>query len=390
VGRRRVLLLVIAFLVAATPAGADNYHRKRAIDERISALNAKIATARSKEGILTQQISVATAKIRALQNDVDSAQARLVALENVLAIHQQRLDRLTELVRLQTEKLNLLRRSYHIALTRLERRLIDSYETPAVTTVDVVLSSTSFRSMLDDLEYVSSISTQNQHIAGALDTARKEMYALRQRTRHTRHQAAVETAAVRTRVDEQHAVAAQLISSQEQLANARASTRASLESVSESKHEYLHELEGLAAESAALAAKIRSSSSYSAPSHVSSSGLIWPVNGPITSPFGMRWGRMHEGIDIGVPYGTPIHSAAAGTVVYCGWMSGYGNLVAVDHGGGLSTAYGHQSSIAVSCGQSVAQGQVIGYVGCTGHCFGPHLHFEVRVNGTPVDPLGYL
>jgi murein DD-endopeptidase MepM/ murein hydrolase activator NlpD len=104
----------------------------------------------------------------------------------------------------------------------------------------------------------------------------------------------------------------------------------------------------------------------------------------------MRWGRMHEGIDIGVGYGTPIHAAAAGTVIYCGWMEGYGNLVVIDHGGGLATAYGHQSSIAVGCGQTVAQGDVIGYVGCTGHCFGPHLHFEVRINGTPVDPLGYL
>jgi murein DD-endopeptidase MepM/ murein hydrolase activator NlpD len=114
------------------------------------------------------------------------------------------------------------------------------------------------------------------------------------------------------------------------------------------------------------------------------------VQGPITSPFGWRWGRMHEGIDIGVGYGTPIHAAAAGTIIYCGWESGYGNLVVIDHGGNLATAYGHQSSIAVSCGQQVAQGDVIGYVGCTGHCFGPHLHFEVRVNGNAVDPLGYL
>ena len=99
---------------------------------------------------------------------------------------------------------------------------------------------------------------------------------------------------------------------------------------------------------------------------------------------------MHQGIDIGVPMGTPIKAAAAGTVIYCGWESGYGNLTVIDHGGNLATAYGHQSSIAVTCGEQVTQGQVIGYVGCTGHCTGPHLHFEVRVDGNPVDPLGYL
>ena len=114
------------------------------------------------------------------------------------------------------------------------------------------------------------------------------------------------------------------------------------------------------------------------------------MSAPITSPFGWRWGRMHEGIDIGAAYGTPIHAAASGTVIYCGWEEGYGNLTVIDHGGNIATAYGHQSSIAVSCGQQVSQGQVIGYVGCTGHCTGPHLHFEVRVNGNPVDPLGYL
>ena len=87
-------------------------------------------------------------------------------------------------------------------------------------------------------------------------------------------------------------------------------------------------------------------------------------------------------------YGSPIHAAASGTVIYCGWEEGYGNLTVIDHGGNLATAYGHQSSIAVSCGQTVTQGQVIGYVGSTGHSTGPHLHFEVRVNGNPVDPLG--
>jgi murein DD-endopeptidase MepM/ murein hydrolase activator NlpD len=99
---------------------------------------------------------------------------------------------------------------------------------------------------------------------------------------------------------------------------------------------------------------------------------------------------MHEGIDIGAPYGAPIYAAASGTVIYCGWESGYGNLTVIDHGGNLATAYGHQSSIVVACGQQVTQGQVIGYVGSTGHSTGPHLHFEVRINGAPVDPMGYL
>jgi murein DD-endopeptidase MepM/ murein hydrolase activator NlpD len=104
----------------------------------------------------------------------------------------------------------------------------------------------------------------------------------------------------------------------------------------------------------------------------------------------MRWGRLHAGIDIAVPSGTPIHAAAAGRVVIAGWVSGYGNYTCIDHGGGIATCYGHQQSFAVGVGASVAQGQVIGYSDCTGHCFGPHVHFEVRVNGTPVDPLGYL
>ena len=122
----------------------------------------------------------------------------------------------------------------------------------------------------------------------------------------------------------------------------------------------------------------------------SSSGLIWPVSGPVTSYFGWRWGRMHEGIDIAVPTGTAVVAAASGQVVYAGWMGGYGNLVLIDHGGGLATAYGHNSGFAVGGGQSVGQGQVIAYAGSTGNSTGPHVHFEVRVNGSPVDPLGYL
>jgi murein DD-endopeptidase MepM/ murein hydrolase activator NlpD len=121
-----------------------------------------------------------------------------------------------------------------------------------------------------------------------------------------------------------------------------------------------------------------------------SGGLVWPVNGPVVSPFGMRWGRLHAGVDIAVGSGTPIRAADSGRVVLMGWVGGYGNYTCIQHTGSLSTCYAHQSSFATSNGANVGQGQVIGYVGCTGHCFGDHLHFETRVGGSPVDPMGYL
>jgi murein DD-endopeptidase MepM/ murein hydrolase activator NlpD len=123
---------------------------------------------------------------------------------------------------------------------------------------------------------------------------------------------------------------------------------------------------------------------------VSGSGLMWPVSGTLTSGFGYRWGRLHAGIDIAVGIGTPIHAAKAGVVIFSGVMSGYGNVVVIDHGGGLSTLYGHQSRTAASEGASVNQGQVIGYSGNTGHSTGPHLHFETRIGGTPQNPRSYL
>ena len=85
-----------------------------------------------------------------------------------------------------------------------------------------------------------------------------------------------------------------------------------------------------------------------------------------------------------------MHAAGSGTVIWCGWMSGYGNLVMIDHHNGLVTLYGHNTSVAVSCNQQVSQGQVVSYSGCTGFCTGPHVHFEVRLHGSAVDPLGYL
>jgi murein DD-endopeptidase MepM/ murein hydrolase activator NlpD len=122
------------------------------------------------------------------------------------------------------------------------------------------------------------------------------------------------------------------------------------------------------------------------PGPTSNIGLIWPLAGPVTSEFGSRWGGFHPGIDIAPGFGTPIHAAKAGVVIFAGNNGGYGNFVLIDHGGGIITGYAHQSRLAVSQGQTVTQGQVIGFEGSTGDSTGPHLHFEVRVNGAVQNP----
>jgi virulence factor Mce-like protein len=118
--------------------------------------------------------------------------------------------------------------------------------------------------------------------------------------------------------------------------------------------------------------------------------LMWPIQGPIASPFGERDGRMHDGIDIDATTGDPVRAAAAGRVVQAGYYNGYGNSILVDHGDGMTTMYAHLSALGVTVGEEIEQGYVIGLVGCTGSCTGDHLHFEVRLGGTPVDPLLYL
>jgi len=132
--------------------------------------------------------------------------------------------------------------------------------------------------------------------------------------------------------------------------------------------------------------------SQTAPQPTTGGGeLAWPVVGPVVSPFGMRWGRLHAGIDIAVPAGTPIYAAATGRVSTKGWVGGYGNYTCLDHGRQVSTCYAHQSRFGrTPSGGILGRGQLVGWVGCTGHCFGPHLHFELRIAGPPIDPLPYL
>ena len=392
---RRTTLAALAVLAAviAAPASGDVYSRKHSVDARLSTLHARIAAAQEQAQQLSAQIDSVNSRIHSLEGRVGDVSVRLATLESDLVLHRRKLDRLTALFRLETKRYFFLRREYSLALARLNARLVEVYEHGGVDSVDVILGASSLSDLVDGLDYVNQVGAADERIATSVGRAKGAARAARAGTRKLRGVVAAETRAVQARTEQVRAVREQLVSSRQELVSARSTERVSLGKVRASEREAVGEAQALEQVSASLGAQIQaaqSASSYSPPASRPSSGFIWPVNGPVTSTFGMRWGRMHTGIDIGVPYGTPIHAVAAGQVIYAGWMEGYGNLVFIDHGRGLSTGYAHQSSIAVSNGQGATQGQVIGYVGCTGHCFGPHLHFEVRVNGSPVDPLGYL
>jgi len=382
--QRVILILTLALMVAVSASiGGD------ARADRLSDLRAKIAAAQAQEAQLSSEIGSIEGRIRELEGQVGDVSAQLDTLERDLALQQEKLERITRLFVFQTEQLNFVKREYAVSVGRLNRRLIELYESDDPTTLDVLLSSGNLSDFLDQVDYVRDLGAQDNHITTQVDGAKVRMHAAREKTKATREKVATVTRTIAVRTTQVREVRKRLLISKKGLSSSKAHKRAQLASVEESKREYLHEAAGLEAAQAQVTAQIQASGSSSYDSSPSSSGLIWPVSGPVVSPFGMRWGRLHAGIDIGAGYGTPIHASASGTVIFAGWMGGYGNFVIIDHGGGLSTGYAHQSSIAVG-GGSVSQGQVIGYVGCTGHCFGPHLHFEVRINGTPVDPLGYL
>ena len=383
------VLGVAALLLTPLAGGQSTWDRKSQIDARISSLQSAIAQAKQREGALSSEIANASTEIDSLESDIGALSARLAVLERELAAHRARLDRLEDRFEEQTRNLIHLRRQLEIAEARLEARLVEIYQSEEAGVLDILLQVESLSELIEQVDYVTEIGRQDRAIVTEITQLKLEMRLARQRTAEVKAQVAKETAALAAKTEEQRAARATLLARQAAL-NAAVSEKEGL--LSETKQDRNHAEEDLAdlqAASAALAAQLQGSSGGSTGSGVSASGLIWPVSGVVTSGFGWRWGRMHEGIDISAPTGTAVRAAASGSVVFAGVMGGYGNIVVIDHGNGLATAYAHLSSIWIG-GGSVSQGQGVGAVGCTGSCTGPHLHFEVRVNGSAVDPMGYL
>lgn len=406
-GRRALAPVLLAVLLLAAPAAGDPGSEKARVDERLGDLRAQIDEAGRQAGVLTTEITALSGSVREAEARVASEQAQLQALEAELASRRAALQALEERIADQTARLAVLGNEHEVAVGRLESRARDIYMSDAPDALSVALGAASIADVIDDLELVQRIGRQDEEILGRVRAAERALAQLRAETRRDRAAAAVAERAVEARAEEQRAVRDQVVASRSALVAAESEKSTALASIRADRAHFLQEAEGLEARSAALASQIRAaqaaaaaaaaastpaSASVPAPAvqAPSASGFIWPLQGTLVSGFGLRWGRMHQGLDIAAGFGTPVQAAAGGTVIQSGWSGGYGMLVVIDHGNGVATAYAHNSSLAVSVGQSVSQGDVIANVGSTGNSSGPHVHFEVRVNGTAVDPLGYL
>ncbi len=384
---------LLAVMVSAGPAAGDPGTEKERVDAKIQELESAATEQQERAGVLTEELSAAAGRVRELDGAVEAQETRLAFLSSELAAAQDRLAALDRTIRDQTARLVRARATHDVAVARLEKRVHDLYIAGDPDVMSFVLGTSSFSDILDDVELLNRIGRQDERIVKQVASARDGISRARQRSQAARVETAELEAAVGRRVEEQRALYERAAASRNALVAAQSDRRSTIASIEGDRHDVLAEIEQLEKQSATLAATIRASQPVASVAVTGPSGggpLAWPVSGPVTSGFGMRWGRLHEGIDIMVPSGTPVGASASGTVIYAGWLGGYGNLVVVDHGGGLATAYAHNSSFAAGVGQTVETGTVIAYSGNTGNSSGPHVHFEVRVNGSAVDPLGYL
>ncbi|HYH62756.1 MAG TPA: peptidoglycan DD-metalloendopeptidase family protein [Solirubrobacterales bacterium] len=349
------------------------------LESQKSAKQAELESVREKGEVLSTEIAGYSKQIDQLAGEVAVLRNREAIVAEELAETEAQLD---------TEKAHLdaLREKLGRSLKILSKRLVEIYKSDQPDALTVILDSDGFDDLVSRYDYLNRIQDQDAGIVDRVRGLRNETEDLVGEIRNARDEIAAKKAELeRTRM--------QLEAREAELDAVRDDKAAALDATQEREHELEGDISDLSAQ---IQEQLQQQSSTTSsdplpagPIQGASGGFIWPVNGPVSSPFGPRWGRLHAGIDISAPSGTPIRAVKDGNVVLAAPTSGYGNYTCIDHGGGLSSCYAHQSSYAITSG-SVSQGDVIGYVGCTGSCFGDHLHFEIRVNGVPTDPLGYL
>ena len=394
-------VLLLCFVALAVPAFAQSLeqkldrkeHRQQAAQAKVDRFDAEADRLAAKVAVLDNEASRIQNEVNGLNGKMDKLNGRIAEVQADLTAAQQRL--------------NFLARELQGILSKLDKRTdlftdraVAAYMAGPTSHLEGLLSATTFNEVVDRTSYYESALDADSELVAEIELLRDETEIKRGLVEDEQEQIATKKLAL----EADKAELAQVLQERQSALDAQEAIVAAKESLLAGVEAKKGQYERVVAQLEADADRIQSILAARAASAASAAGalptgggqLLWPANGPLTSPYGYRThpifgdNRLHTGIDIGAPYGAPVIAAEAGVVAYAGAMSGYGNVVVVDHGGGLATTYNHLASFSVASGQQVGRGSPIANVGCSGYCTGPHLHFEVRVNGSPVDPMPYL
>lgn len=425
--RKAALFVALLAVWVSCPAWGQRHRllRRRAggtaharrVRHRISVQTARRASVQ--KVVLKHKLHGLSGSMHAVRARIHAAKSRERHLAGAVGATRQRVTAAKERLDRIDDKLDILAREHDQVVTHLtqvgarlalRRRLLgvrirDSYMHGQIGYAQVLLNASSFQELLSRGVYVRQIVKSDATLVNAVqeDQARihSDKLVLEAHAREEQQLAA--------EYEQQKLVyQADLQQEQQVLEQTRAQRQAAeeqldvMESEAEAMTSRIRELSALLEkrrqEQEEAQWPVRRRRTFEPP--ISQPRAVWrgsfirPCSGPITSPFGWRYHpilhvrRFHSGVDIGAPYGTTIRAAASGTVILASYVRGYGNCIVIDHGGGVTTLYGHCSVLLVSEGESVDQGQPIARVGATGLATGPHLHFEVRHNGVPVNPMG--
>jgi murein DD-endopeptidase MepM/ murein hydrolase activator NlpD len=381
----------LMLLIAASAAPAAD------LESELEAKQSQLEKVEERKGVLTTTIAGYGDKIERLTAEVAEIRTREAAVRERLVAKQAELNDAVAELDAARERLARVRAQLKRALTALRERLIAMYETGSPDLVSVIIGSNNLDDLAARTEYLNRLHGMDEAVVGRVRDLRDEVQDLVSRLRDSKERIESARDAIASEKEALTTTRTTLQSHQQELVSTRADREAALRKIRSHEEELDGDLSELQGKIAAQLAETGATPLPAGPIKGGSGSMIWPVDGAVVSGFGSRTingsYEYHPGIDIAVGEGTPIRAAMTGTVSLQqseAESGGYGNYTCIDHGGGLSTCYAHQSSFVATFGQSVSQGDIIGYTGCTGYCLGPHLHFEVRINGSVTDPMGYL
>lgn len=391
-----VVPLVIWGVLPLVSGAAPNQARIAELDKKIDRARDTVGKKKGAERSLSVDIQSYSTRIVRLQGRIDVLASRQANLQADLDRKQAELEKLRTDLRDERARLTRLQARLKVARRTLSARLVEMYKATEPDVITVVLNSDGFADLLARTEFIRRISVQDRRVITTVQDARVDAAKTEAKLEKLEKRQKQITQAVFARREEVRVVKDELVGTRVGYDRTKSGKQTALVKVRSDRQAIEEDLEAMEKEQSKIKATLLGAQAANAGTLPAgkvkrgSGALIWPANAPVSSPFGPRWGRLHAGIDLPLSEGTPLRSADAGKVVLAAWTGGYGNYVCIQHTSTMSTCYAHLSRYAAKVGGSVSQGQVIGYSGNTGNSTGPHLHFEVRINGNPVDPLGYL